>query len=282
MSQAARALGVSKAVVSKYIAALEEELHARLLHRTTRTVRPTATGRAVYTRARALLEQMQELEAAAKAEKGEPAGTLRVSAPVAFGLLHLADPLAAFAHAHPAVRLELSLTDRFVRLADEGFDVAIRIAARLEDEDVVAVRLARSRMIACASPDYLARAGRPRAPEDLAEHACIAFAAPGTSGRVPWRFGDESDVGRTVWIEPAVRVDSSLLQRHLACSGLGIAFLLTFVAERELHAGMLVALFDGIVTEERTIYAIYPSPQHASAKVRAFVRSLQTAGPAQC
>ncbi len=277
MTEAARALGVSKAVVSKYIGGLEEDLGVRLFHRTTRSVRPTATGRAVFARARAMLEQMQELEAAAKAEKGEPVGTLRVSAPLGFGTLHLGGPLAAFARAHPAVHLEVSLSDRFVRLADEGFDVAVRIAAKLEDEDVVAVRLATTRMIACASPEYLKRAGRLRTPHDLVHHECIAFASPASSGRVPWRFDEESTDGEAVWIDPVMRVDSSLLQRDLARAGLGVAFLLSFVAERELRAGSLVRVLEGFATEQRTVWGVYPSPQHASAKVRAFVRSLQNA-----
>jgi DNA-binding transcriptional LysR family regulator len=277
LSEAARVLGVSKAAVSKYVTSLEGELDARLIHRTSRTVGPTTTGRVVYERARALLDQMRELEAAAKADKEEPVGTLRVSAPVAFGLLQLGEPLAQFARAHPAVRLELSLSDRFVRLAEEGFDVGVRVTAHLEQEDIVAVPLGSSVMIACAAPEYLARAGRPRAPRELEKHACIAFSPPGATGRVGWRFDSEHENAGVVWIEPAVRVDNSLLQLDLACSGLGVAFLLSFVAARELRAGALIPLFEGTATETRTVYAIYPSPRHASAKVRALVRALQAA-----
>ncbi|AKU98637.1 Transcriptional regulator, LysR family [Labilithrix luteola] len=281
ITEAARAMSVSKAVVSKYVAALERELGVRLFHRTTRSVRPTATGRAVFAHARSVLERMQELEGAATAEKGEPVGTLRVSAPVAFGTLQLAAPLSDYARAHPKVQLELALTDRFVRLADEGFDVGVRISSRIEDEDLVAVRLATTSMIACASPDYIERAGRPRKPQDLARHACLAFASPTSSGRVPWKFGasrkSAGGAEDAVWIDPAVRVDSSLLQRDLACAGLGIAFLLPFVAEKELRTGSLVPLLEGFATEERSIHAVYPSPQHASAKVRTFVRALRDA-----
>ena len=276
MSEAARALGVSKAVISKYVAALEEDLNARLLHRTARAVRPTATGRAVYERARAVLEDMQALEAAAKAERAEPAGTLRVTAPVAFGLMGFGEHVAAFARAHPAVRVEIALTDRYVRLADEGYDVAIRIARRLADEDVLAVRLATTRMIACASPAYLDRAGRPRAPRDLTEHACLAYAPPRTSGRVAWHLAGPSEDER-VWIEPVLRADSSVLLRDAARAGLGVALLLSFVVEPDVRSGALVELFAGVGAEERTVFAVYPTPLHASAKVRAFVRALQQA-----
>jgi len=272
ISGAARALRISKAAVSKSVASLEEELGVLLLHRTTRSVRPTAPGRAVYQRARLVLEQMQELEAAAKAEKAEPVGTLRVSAPLALGLLHLRDPIAEFSRAYPQVSIELALSDRYVRIVDEGFDVAIRVVDRLEDEDLVAVPLAKTRGIACASPDYLKRAGRPRTPRDLARHACLAYAAPGRSGRIPWRFDDE-----TVFITPAIRTDSSMLLCDWARAGLGIACLLSFVCADDLRSGKLVPLFPRARTEELSIVALYPSPGHATARVRAFIDTLKSA-----
>ncbi|WP_394823606.1 LysR family transcriptional regulator [Pendulispora albinea] len=272
ISDAARALRVSKAAVSKSLALLESELGVHLLHRTTRTVKPTPTGRIVYQRARNVLEQMRELEAAANAEKAEPAGILRVTASVAFGLLHLREHIAAFLQAYPAVRIELVLTDRYTRLAEEGFDVAIRVTRALDNEDVVAIPLATTRMIACASPDYLKRAGRPRSPRDLVRHTCMSYGAPGTTGRVAWRFDDEA-----VLVDPVVRVDSSVLLRDLTRSGAGISFLLSFVCGSDLQSGALVPLFPKAKTEESTVFAIYPSPGHATAKIRAFIRFLQDA-----
>jgi len=120
----------SKAVVKQVRRLVGGRFGARLLHRTTRVVRPTATGRAVHERARQLLIRCKSWKGTAKAEKGQPVGSLRISAPVAFGLLHLGDPIAAFIRANPAVQVDLSLNDRFVRIAEEGFDMAIRIAAR--------------------------------------------------------------------------------------------------------------------------------------------------------
>ncbi|WP_394833465.1 LysR substrate-binding domain-containing protein [Pendulispora rubella] len=276
ISQAARTLRVSKAAVSKVLSSLEQELGVTLLHRTTRAVRPTATGRVVYTHARTVLEQMRELEAAANAEKAEPSGTLRITAPVAFGSLHLRAHIAAFIAKYPAVRIELVLTDRYIRLAEEGFDVAIRVTRSFDDEDVVAVPLARTRMIACASPEYLARAGKPRTPRDLARHpsryTCISYAAPGVTGRLAWHFDDEA-----VLIDPAVRVDNSVLLCDLARSGAGIAFLLSFVCAADLANGTLIPLFPKAKTEQSTVFALYPSPGHATAKIRAFMEFLKSA-----
>jgi len=272
ITEAGKALRISKAAVSKAIASLEEELGVRLLHRTTRAVRPTATGRVVYARARAVLAELEELEAAARADKAEPVGTLRISAPVAFGLLHLRDHIAAFAKAHPAVRIELALTDRYVRIVEEGFDLAIRIATEPDDGDVVAVSLARTAIRICASPGYLRRAGRPRRPRDLLRHTCISYDAPGGTGRVPWYFE-----GETLLIDPAIRVDNSVLLRDLARAGVGIASLMSFVCAGDLATGALISLFQGAPDATRTIYAMYPSPRHATAKVRAFVRFLQAA-----
>ncbi|WP_394843930.1 LysR family transcriptional regulator [Pendulispora brunnea] len=272
ISQAARTLRVSKAAVSKVLSSLEEELGVTLLHRTTRTVRATATGRVVYTHARTVLEQMRELEAAANAEKAEPSGTLRITAPVAFGHLHLRAHIAAFIAKYPSVRIELVLTDRYIRLAEEGFDVAIRVTRSLDDEDVVAIPLARTRMIACASPEYLSRAGKPRSPRDLPRHTCISYSAPGVTGRLPWHFDDEA-----VLLDPAIRVDNSVLLCDLARAGTGIAFLLSFVCASDLKSGNLISLFPKAKTEESTVFALYPSPGHATAKIRAFMEYLKSA-----
>ncbi|NUP10571.1 MAG: LysR family transcriptional regulator [Polyangiaceae bacterium] len=275
-SAAATALGVSKAAVSKEIARLEADLGATLLHRTTRSVRPTATGRTVFTRCRGLLDQMQEIEAAAKLDRVEPFGTLRVSVPIALGLLHLKGALSTYMRAYPSVQLELSLTDRFVRIAEEGYDVAIRVATQPDDQDVIATRLSDVRMVACASRDYLARAGRPKTPRDLPKHACLAYAAPGTSGRVPWRFGADKRE-QTIWIEPVVRADSSLLLRDLAIASHGIALLPSFVCDRELKSGALIELLEGAAPEGRNIFVMFPSTLRTSAKVQTFVRALRSA-----
>ncbi|MDB5448470.1 MAG: transcriptional regulator,LysR family, partial [Phenylobacterium sp.] len=170
-TQAARRLGVSSAQVSKLVARLENRLNARLLNRTTRDVSLTDTGRAYLERARQVLDDFASLESSVREQKG-PRGTLRISAPVSFGAAELTPALLDFAAAYPDVALDVSSTDRMVNLVEEGFDVAVRIG-QLEDSSLVARKLAAVRVVTCASPAYLARAGTPHAPEQLAEHEAI-------------------------------------------------------------------------------------------------------------
>jgi DNA-binding transcriptional LysR family regulator len=271
ISAAARSLGVSKAVVSKYVTALEDELGVRLFHRSTRRMTLTAGGSAVLTQARQIAEQLETLHAVARRDRHEPSGTLRITAPATYGALHVTPRVAELRRQHPALRVELSLTDRFVRIAEEGYDVAIRVAAALPDQDTIAVKLATVHMGACASPAYLARAGTPRSPSDLTSHACLAYAS---ADRVPWRFGKRG-TEHTVWIEPAIRSDSSLALTDLALAGLGIALLPSFASVHHVRAGTLVELFVAADAEDRSVFAMYPSPLHLSAKVTAFVRLLK-------
>ncbi|MDB5450749.1 MAG: transcriptional regulator,LysR family, partial [Phenylobacterium sp.] len=184
-TQGAKRLGVSSAQVSKLVARLENRLGARLLNRTTRDVSLTDTGRAYLERARLLLEDFEALDTSVRDQTG-PRGLLKISAPVSFGATQLTPALLDFAAAYPDVSMDVSSTDRMVNLVEEGFDVAVRIG-QLEDSSLVARKLAAVRVVTCASPAYLARAGTPHAPEQLAEHEAILD----TNSADPnvWRFG---------------------------------------------------------------------------------------------
>jgi DNA-binding transcriptional LysR family regulator len=170
-TQAARRLGVSSAQVSKLVARLENRLGARLLNRTTRDVSLTDTGRAFLERARQVLEDFQSLESSVREQAG-PHGLLRISAPVSFGTAELTPALLEFAAAYPDVSLDVTSTDRMVNLVEEGFDVAVRIG-QLGDSSLVARKLAAVRIVTCASPDYLTRAGPPTTIEALAGHVAV-------------------------------------------------------------------------------------------------------------
>ena len=187
-TQAARRLGVSSAQVSKLVARLENRLGARLLNRTTRDVSLTDTGRAYLERARVLVDDFEALERSVRDQIG-PRGLLKVSAPVSFGANQLTPALLDFAAAYPDISLDVSSTDRMVNLVEEGFDVAVRIGV-LPDSSVIARKLAAVRMVTCAAPDYLARAGVPAMPQDLAEHEAIID----TNGRDPtvWTYGAQA------------------------------------------------------------------------------------------
>src|SRR3954471_16291451 len=184
-TQAARRLGVSSAQVSKLVARLENRLGARLLNRTTRDVSLTDTGRAYLERARALLEDFETLEGSVR-DQGGPRGLLKVSAPVSFGATQLTPALLDFAAAYPEVSLDVSSTDRMVNLVEEGFDVAVRIG-QLPDSSLIARKLAAVRIVTCAAPAYLQRAGVPLQPQDLSRHEAIID----TNARDPfvWSYG---------------------------------------------------------------------------------------------
>ena len=236
---AARAAGRSPQAVTRSIAALEARLGSRLLHRTTRSVSLTSDGERTLERCRRVLAEFDALEAAS-GEETELRGILAITAPLLFGRLHVLPVATAFLTAHPGVDLRLSLVDRVVPLAEEGIDLAVRIGA-LPDSSLVALPLGQVRMVVCASPDYLARAGTPRAPADLARHACISFA-----GATPipdrWSFpsGPGSRREHAVAIRPRLVVSAADAAIDAAVAGLGLTRVISYqvdrlVAERALR-----------------------------------------------
>jgi DNA-binding transcriptional LysR family regulator len=171
--RAADALDLSKTAVSRLIGDLESRLGTRLLHRTTRKLSLTPEGEVFHERCRQLLEGVDEAEAELTAHAGETVGQLRINVPVTFGLLHLAPLWPAFMVLHPKVVLDVTLADRLVDLIDEGYDLAVRIA-RLQTSTLVSRRLTSTRLILCASPEYLRRHGAPGHPSDLAQHSVLS------------------------------------------------------------------------------------------------------------
>ncbi|MET0349055.1 MAG: LysR family transcriptional regulator, partial [Rhizobacter sp.] len=189
-AKAAEALDTSPANVTRYINELEAHLGTRLLNRHSRKMSLTDSGQALYLRAKAVLDDVAEAEAFASSTALAPRGRLRINAPVSFGVLHLAPLWPRFLALHPEVELEVSLIDRVVDIVEEGYDLAIRIS-RSGSQTYASRRLAASRNVVCASPDYLARHGTPRTPKDLEAHNCIFYRSTVTPGDV-WRFKAES------------------------------------------------------------------------------------------
>ncbi len=171
-SEAARRLRSSKSAVSRNVGALESALGARLFNRTTRSLNLTEAGRAYFERVSRVLADLEEADHALSHLQAKPRGRLQVSAPMSFGFLHLAPALPDFLARYPEVDVELSLSDRYVDVVDEGFDLAMRIGA-LQDSSLMARRLAPIRMALCASPDYFQRRGTPQSPDDLKSHECL-------------------------------------------------------------------------------------------------------------
>ncbi|MBI1196330.1 MAG: LysR family transcriptional regulator [Phenylobacterium sp.] len=262
----ARKLGVSGAQASKLVARLEDRLGARLLNRTTRDVSLTDTGQAYLERARDLLEEFDALESSVR-DQGGPSGTLKVSAPVSFGQGQLTPALLDFAAGCSAVSLDVSFSDRIVNLVEEGFDVAVRIG-HLSDSSLVARRLAAVRMVTCASPEYLARAGVPASLEDLANHEVVLDS--NRSDPTIWRFGPHNDT-REVRVGGRVKFNGAEPCVAAGVAGFGIVRAPAFAAADALRAGRLVPVLCAFEPELIHVYAVYPHARHLAAKVRAFV-----------
>ncbi|MEN5082582.1 LysR family transcriptional regulator [Bosea sp. TWI1241] len=264
MSAAGRELNLSPAVISKRIRRLEDRLGVRLLQRTTRQLSLTEAGQGFYERVVAILGSVEEAESWVASGSGQPRGTLRVSAPTSFGRLHIAPHLKPFLDANPMVSVELILTDTFVDIVAEGFDLAVRIAD-LRDSSLVAKRLAPNHRMLCATPDYLARHGVPESLTDLERHTLIAHNTD------QWRL-DGPDGPVSVRIAGPLRTNSSEVVREALLAGVGIALRSTWDIGAELQSGALTHVLPAYSVGRRVaVYAVYPSRRHMEQKVRVFV-----------
>jgi DNA-binding transcriptional LysR family regulator len=266
-ARAAERLDLAKSVVSKHVAALEAHLGVRLLNRTTRRLSLTEAGAAYVERSRELLAEIEALEASVGDMVERPRGLLRINAPVTFGVMHLGAALAAYGRLYPDVRVDLSLSDRIVDLVEEGYDLAVRIAPGLEST-LVARRLATTRGVLCASPDYLARRGTPKRPDDLRAHDCLGYSY--SSSGDTWRMeGPDGPVAvRLSWTMSANNGDVLVAA---AVAGAGILLEPGFIVAPAIAAGRLVPLLTDHRFTEYGIYALYPHRKHLSAKVRTMV-----------
>lgn len=267
-SAAARKVGKSKALLSKYVRELEDELGALLLNRTTRQLSLTEAGHTYYARAVELLRDVEDLAESVRDSSGDVRGRVRLSAPRTFADAPVGQSLIDFAKAHPDITLEINLDDRFVDLVEEGFDLAIRIT-KLSDSSLIAKRLAPFRVVLCASPELIATHGEPKSPQDLTHLPCIVDT--NSRYRQNWPFRDEDGEIVNVPVTGRIEVNSPMTARAAAISGLGFAVLPDFIADPEVEAGRLVPLLQDNAANGAGIYAIYPHRRYLPAKVRAFV-----------
>ena len=271
---AAREIGVSRSVVNKQVARLEDELGAQLLRRSTRRVTPTDTGAAFYERCVAVLAELDAALSAVSELEGSLRGTLRVNAPMSFGTLHMADIVADFMGNHPDIRVELVLNDRFVDPLEEGFDVSIRISEPLVSTSLVSREIVPARRVLCASPDYLRKHGEPSTPGELQSHRCLhyGYQASGVQWRLRGPYGDQP-----VAIDCAMWSNNGEVLAAAAIRHQGIALLPTFIVGASLQAGELRTLMCDYEPTRLTLCALYPRHRHLSSKVRLFVDSVATA-----
>lgn len=267
-ARAAEALDTSPANVTRYIAELEAHLGSRLINRHSRKLSLTESGEALFERARAILQDVSEAEAASASTTVTPRGRLRVNAPQSFGVLHLAPRWPKFARRFPEVELDVSLIDRVVDVVDEGVDLAIRIS-RAGSVQHAARRLATSRNVICASPAYLRKHGRPKTPADLARHDCIGYTYSATGH--DWQLHDDDGNVHAVRVRGAMQTNNGDTAAAAAIAGLGIIWQPTFIIGPALRAGRLVPILPGYRIPDIDILAVYPSRRHLSAKVRAMI-----------
>jgi DNA-binding transcriptional LysR family regulator len=263
--RAAEALNSSKAAVSRLLADLERRLGARLLNRTTRTLSLTDDGKMFYARCTELLNALEEAESELNTRTGEAAGHLRVSAPVTFGNNLLAPLWGDFLAEHPKVSLDVNLSDRTADLVEEGLDLAVRIA-RAPHPVFIARKLASTRMVLCASPEYLAKHGTPSKPQDLAEHEVVSYTY--WSSRDEWEFKRADAVVETVRTHPRMHANSGDTCVAAALKHRGIVMQPDFLLYEALRSGALVRLLPEYEAVELGIYAVYASRRQLPLKLR--------------
>jgi DNA-binding transcriptional LysR family regulator len=270
---AGRKLGVAPSSMTRQVNALERELGARLLNRTTRKLSLTEAGQLYYGEALRILSKLEDAKLAVSQLQESPRGTLRLSAPVAFGRLHVAPALTQFLTRFPDMRVDLIATDQVLDMVDAGIDVALRMG-RLADSSLVARKLAPNRFVVCASPAYIERHGAPQRPQDLASCNCLTYKwAPGP---VTWTFEGPHGLAR-IEVSGNLEADSLGALKAAACRGLGLVLLPLWSATPCLKSGELqVVLSDYAATArdfdtEEAIYAVYPHRKQIPPKVRAFL-----------
>ncbi|MBV6754452.1 LysR family transcriptional regulator [Pseudomonas chlororaphis] len=265
---AGRRFGLSASMAGKYLSALEAELNVRLIQRSTRSLSLTEAGRAYHARCQRILEALEEADREASDTQHALRGKLRICAPVTFGSLHMAQPLARFMAEHPQLDTEIVLDDRYVDLHTAGIDIAIRIG-RLPDSELIARALAPCRMVLCAAPAFLQREGVPSRPEDLRDSPRLAFSEAVSSGA--WTLSDAQQQPHL--IEGPVRMYANNMHMLLAAAlaGLGIAYGPTFVFGQALAAGDLVRILPDFSVPDLTIQAVYPTARYVPSKVRQFI-----------
>ena len=271
LSAAAKVLGRSSASVTRAIDSIEERLGAPVLRRTTRSLKLTEAGERYLVVARRVLSDLEQAEQSSTAALAEPQGLLTVTAPVAFGSLHVRPILDDYLMTHANVRANLMLFDRVVSIVEEGVDVAVRIG-HLRDSALIATAVGSVRRFAVASPSYLARHGRPRSPADLANHRCVASTA--LTPHDSWSFGARRGArARRVRVRPLLSVNIASAAISSAVSGVGITCALSYQVADRLASGALVRVLVAHEPPPVPVHLVYAATNARTAKVRAFVES---------
>jgi DNA-binding transcriptional LysR family regulator len=266
-ARAAERMDISKSILSRRVARLEEQLGARLLTRTAQGTQPTDIGQAYYARASNILADLEAAQEVVDDAVTQVSGTIRITAPLSFGSQHLAPALANFAKLHPKVDMDVSLSDQRIDMMAGGFDMAVRIG-NLSDSSLVARRIAPVRAVVVASPSYLDGRGRPEHPRDLAEHDLLIYANIPIYEQWRFRVGNRWEHVRG---HPRFRADNGELLREAACAGLGVVVLPSFIASSAIASGKLEILLRNYPLDEVGLHLVMPPGRAATARIRALV-----------
>jgi len=271
-SKASGDLGITQPTATKHVAALEQRLGARLLHRSTRGVTATEVGALYYDKCKAIQRELDEADSLASLLQSKVGGTLRISTSVAFGRRVVTPLVMRFMAAHPDLSIDLSFDDRYVNLVEQGVDIALRMG-RLADSTLGARYLGVNPWLVAAAPEYLARAGTPATPADLERHACLVYSS--VQGDDRWQFSDAA--GRSIVAPVRGPLRSNNLSTVLAAAeaGHGLAALPWYVARAAVAEGAVVPVLGSYTLPAQELHAVYPSPKFVPSKVAAFIAFLQ-------
>jgi LysR family transcriptional regulator, regulator for bpeEF and oprC len=267
--RAAADLGITQSGVSNAISRLEDQLGVRLLARTTRRVSLTDDGAAFFERCRQSLAELEEAELVLKETRLKPTGRLRVDMPISFGRLKVVPLLGSFQAQYPDLKLVISFTDRYVDLVEEGIDVSVRFGV-LQDSSLMARRLTQTQFRVVGAPGYLAKHGRPRTPDDLAGHNCLAFTLRDTRLARDWRFARDG-VESTLAPQGNMSFSDGAALCDAACAGYGLAQIHGYYIDNAVTAGKLEPVLEKFRPAIDPIWLVYPQTRHLSPKVRAFI-----------
>lgn len=267
----ARDLSISRAMATKHIMQLENNLGIRLFNRTTRSLSITEAGSSYLERCQQVLADIEEMEAAVSQLHMEPRGTLKISAPPFIGAAHIAKGLAEFLEIHPDLSADLILQGTPGDLVDEAIDIAICLG-KLEDTSLIAIKLASSPLVVCGAPAYFTRYGVPEKPEDLAEHNCMVnWAIP---PRDQWEF-KKAEGNIVMKVSGRMQANAADPLRIAAVNGLGLVMLPTYIVGWDVRRGNLQVVLNDYMYSPLDIHAVYPHRKYLSAKVRSFLDFLK-------
>ena len=265
---ASERLGMSKALVSKYVGEVEDSLGVRLLNRSTRRLALTEAGQRYYDQALPLLEEFAEMVDSVTGEQSSPRGLLRISVPVTFGEMSLAPLIPKFLQQYPDIGVDLQLNDKMIDMLEEGIDVVIRIGS-VDDSSLIAKHVQTLPLILCASPAYIAQHGLPETPEDLIKHQCIID----SNFRIGkhWPIICPDNITTSVEVSSRIMANSPRAVKEIALADGGIGMIPRFIVQDALDDGRLEEILPKYRTLEFGLFAIYPHRRYLSRKVRCFI-----------